>query len=252
MTDDRAFKLKVMIGTHTGPLESRLQGLEPAAVAAGVIEDSALVHARASKFLGDMDGISTDPRLSAKGQQEKRESIGRPAFADARGWREKHQARLERAHAVDQRAIDTASAVTAPSEAAVNAMALRVANLEVSEVRRLYSMASPSEQRVLEAVAAQLGGRVPSKKGSMVAWSELLDPEDVRRARLARGAAANPAAARRLADIELLMGVYNAIGRAAEAVIADELRRYGIVVDRPEDPMTDPRSGLRLDAPPAA
>jgi len=97
-------------------------------------------------------------------------------------------------------------------------MVTRLSAFDPLEVEILYSDASDTERKIIEAAANAIG-RQPRRRGKQLVWEPLISPERMTDAIAARAERANPEGAAALRDLQRIRNTFDALSGVATGLL---------------------------------
>lgn len=206
-------KLKLVLDTQRRSL--RFTQYDPEIVMVPFDHADTLVEA----FHQQKATIDNDRHLTPEGKVAARIKAGNTTLAALKAW---HEPRLR---GIDADLLEQGTALiqsAQPDPRRVELMSAQLLKHQPQDISVFYNSATDDERRVMEAASA-LVGRVPMKTGNGLEWKPLLDADMMQEAIMARAAATNPAAARKVQELAEIRAMQVTIAGVATGEIREAL-----------------------------
>jgi hypothetical protein len=173
-----------------------------------------------SGFETKLDALRNDDGYSQAGRTRQIQAAYDAAQVAVEEWR------VARTNGIDKQlgALRTAllteanKGIPAPTDLQIQNMITRLAGFDPLEVEMLYSGATDTERRLIEATATTVG-RQPVRRDDRIVWEPLISNDRMSEAIATRAERANPDGAAQLRDLQQVRGTYETIASAAKGIL---------------------------------
>lgn len=167
--------------------------------------------------------IGTSARLTSEAKEQDTHAAIVAAKSEIAKWSKRIDGVKTQIASVQSTLISNADAtIPTPSDVRVSLMLQRLAGLEPLDIAALYYPSPAEDQKCME-LAAQQTGRLPVKRGDVVMWERLLDPDIVTNTIMQRAAEHDAAGARQLADLVRIPNTFASLASSAITLIEASL-----------------------------